>query len=42
MPILKTEASRGEGIEELAEKIAEHRELTSPSRARSTSAAGAT
>ena len=26
VPILKTEASRGEGIEELAEKIAEHRE----------------
>jgi LAO/AO transport system kinase len=24
VPILKTEASRGEGIEELAEKIAEH------------------
>ena len=27
VPILKTEASRGEGIEELAEKIAEHREF---------------
>ena len=27
MPILKTEASRGEGTEELAEKIAEHREF---------------
>ena len=26
MPIVKTEAVRGEGIEELAEKIAEHRE----------------
>ena len=25
MPIVKTEASRGEGVEELAEKIAEHR-----------------
>ena len=27
VPILKTEASRGEGTEELAEKIAEHREF---------------
>jgi LAO/AO transport system kinase len=27
VPILKTEASRGEGIEELAEKIAEHHEF---------------
>ena len=27
VPILKTEASRGEGIEELADKIAEHREF---------------
>jgi LAO/AO transport system kinase len=27
VPIVKTEASRGEGIEELAEKIAEHREF---------------
>jgi LAO/AO transport system kinase len=27
VPILKTEAGRGEGIEELAEKIAEHREF---------------
>jgi LAO/AO transport system kinase len=26
VPIIKTEASRGEGVEELAEKIAEHRE----------------
>ena len=26
VPIVKTEASRGEGVEELAEKIAEHRE----------------
>ena len=26
MPIVKTEASRNEGIDELAEKIAEHRE----------------
>jgi LAO/AO transport system kinase len=25
VPIVKTEASRGEGVEELAEKIAEHR-----------------
>ena len=41
VPILKTEASRGEGIEELAEKIAEHR-ASSPSRARWRSAAGAT
>ena len=27
VPIVKTEASRGEGVEELAEKIAEHREF---------------
>jgi LAO/AO transport system kinase len=27
VPIIKTEASRGEGVEELAEKIAEHREF---------------
>ena len=27
MPIVKTEASRGEGVEELAEKIGEHREF---------------
>src|SRR5918998_842600 len=27
VPIVKTEASRGEGVEELAEKIAEHRAL---------------
>jgi len=26
VPILRTEAARGEGVEELAEKIAEHRE----------------
>jgi LAO/AO transport system kinase len=27
VPIVKTEASRGEGVEELAEKIAAHREF---------------
>ena len=27
VPVVKTEASRGEGVEELAEKIAEHREF---------------
>ena len=27
VPIVKTEASRGEGVEELAEKIAEHRDF---------------
>jgi len=27
VPIVKTEASRGEGVEELSEKIAEHREF---------------
>ena len=27
MPIVKTEAVRGEGVEELAEKLAEHRAL---------------
>jgi LAO/AO transport system kinase len=27
VPIIKTEASRGEGVEELATKIAEHREF---------------
>ena len=42
MPIIKTEASRGEGVEELAEKIAEHRAFIEPSRARWRSAAGAT
>ena len=41
MPIVKTEATRGEGVEELATKIGEHREFIGP-RARSPSAAGGT
>ncbi len=42
VPIVRTEAVRGTGVEELAEKLAEHRDVHRGRRARCPSGAGAT